>query len=431
VLIATQLSLRAGEFAAIFATQSVPLRSGRNTDVRKWRRIITTEGRRFLVVFLTIFLALGITAVPGACQQSAPPRSARSHTRDTHENYRQSQHRMRRFGHELNLYSERGEKKLGGTLAHQIESRVKVVSDPILDDYLRRISIRLALPSDVHLLPDIRVVLDPEMNAYSLPGHVYLNTGLILGVHNEAELAGTIAHELGHLVARHSTATLTRLRLGLPLRTFRVKSELEADRLAVQYMYGAGYHPTAFADLLETLFAKPDSSARVRIRHIKETVSSLPPNAQDVVDSREFQEIKLRISRLLQREASSGADVGSRTLGRPLHAFSYWVLSEPPLLPRYAHFLLGAFAITGLFVVVLGLRKRDTSYGRWLVEQGAMALTRRGFSSRVLVTIPGTRRVHGGWNTDVPRMLDLQSPPTHRDRAGDDDQLAARHRGTV
>jgi hypothetical protein len=157
-----------------------------------------------------------------------------------------------------------------------------------------------------------------------------------------------------------------------------VKSELKADRLAVQYMYRAGYHPTAFADLLETLFAKPDSSAEVRIRHIKETVSSLPPNAQDVVDSREFQDIKLRISRLLQQEASFGADVGSPTLGRPLHAFSYWVLSEPTLLPRYAHC---AFAITGLFVVVLGLRRRDTSYGRWLVEQGAMAFTRRRFST--------------------------------------------------
>lgn len=45
--------------------------------------------------------------------------------------------------------------------------------------------------------------------------------------------------------------------------------------------------------------------------------------------------------------------------------------NEPTVLPRYLHFVLGALAVTGLFLVVQGLRKRETSYGRWLIEQGA------------------------------------------------------------
>ena len=50
-------------------------------------------------------------------------------------------------------------------------------------------------------------------------------------------------------------------------------------------------------------------------------------------------------------------------------------LSEPTLLPRYLHFVLSAFAIAGLFLVVLGLKKRDTGYGRWLMEEGSILFT--------------------------------------------------------
>ncbi len=45
--------------------------------------------------------------------------------------------------------------------------------------------------------------------------------------------------------------------------------------------------------------------------------------------------------------------------------------AEPTLIARYLHMVLGAFAITGLLLVAIGLRKGDTEYGRWLVEQGA------------------------------------------------------------
>lgn len=46
--------------------------------------------------------------------------------------------------------------------------------------------------------------------------------------------------------------------------------------------------------------------------------------------------------------------------------------TDPTVLPRYLHFVLGALAVTGLFLVIQGLRKRETSYGRWLIDQGTL-----------------------------------------------------------
>ncbi len=48
---------------------------------------------------------------------------------------------------------------------------------------------------------------------------------------------------------------------------------------------------------------------------------------------------------------------------------------DPTVLPRYLHFVLAAMAVAGLYVLVLGLRKRQTDYGRWLIEQGAQWFT--------------------------------------------------------
>jgi hypothetical protein len=63
-----------------------------------------------------------------------------------------------------------------------------------------------------------------------------------------------------------------------------------------------------------------------------------------------------------------------RWLSLYAHSAAGWNANwtEPTLVPRYLHMLLGAFAITGLLLVLLGIRKGDTDYGRWLVEQGGL-----------------------------------------------------------
>src|SRR6185503_13387117 len=66
---------------------------------------------------------------------------------------------------------------------------------------------------------EFHIVSDPEINAFNVPGgHVYVNTGLIMAADNTAELAGVMAHEISHGVARHGTERITKaygLNLGL------------------------------------------------------------------------------------------------------------------------------------------------------------------------------------------------------------------------
>ena len=92
----------------------------------------------------------------------------------------------------------------------------------------------------VHIIDDARVV-----NAFSTPGgHVYVYTGLLLAASSEAELAGALAHEMGHVVARHD------LRIHTPLE------EAQADALALRYTASAGYDPRGVGLLFRRLEVK-------------------------------------------------------------------------------------------------------------------------------------------------------------------------------
>ncbi len=118
-----------------------------------------------------------------------------------------------------------------------------------------------------------------EVNAFALPGgYVYVTRGLLALANSEAELAGVLAHEIGHVVARHSAqrysrAMLARLggallntltnndqvdrfvRLGsdLYLSSYSREQEHEADLLGIGYLSRVGYDPSAQADFLANL----------------------------------------------------------------------------------------------------------------------------------------------------------------------------------
>jgi predicted Zn-dependent protease len=154
---------------------------------------------------------------------------------------------------------------------------------PTIQTYVDWVGEKLSKVSD---LPDLKfkftVLNDPEINAFALPGgYVYITRGLIALAENEAEMAGVLAHEIGHITARHtaqrySAAMATNLGLigasilgsifGVPgdlnrvagqvgqlyLQAYSRDQELEADMLAVRYMSRAGYDPRT----LETFFRK-------------------------------------------------------------------------------------------------------------------------------------------------------------------------------
>lgn len=162
-----------------------------------------------------------------------------------------------------------------------------------LTAYVNEIGQKLAAQSE---LPDLDfqfiVLNDDTVNAFALPGgYVYLSRGLIALAENEAELAGVIGHEIGHVTARHSaqrysSAMATNIGLtavsilgsvlGAPsglgniasfgaqaaLQSYSRSQELEADKLGVRYMTQLGYDPSALGDF----FAKLDAHTKIQAK---------------------------------------------------------------------------------------------------------------------------------------------------------------------
>ena len=155
-----------------------------------------------------------------------------------------------------------------------------------LTDYVRRVAITLTRVSETPDFPyTITTLNDQTVNAFALPGgYIYITRGLLALADNEAEMAGVLAHEIGHSVARHtaerySKAVAANLGMnilgvigsvmGAPpgvgniaslgaqayLQSFSREQELEADMLGVRYLARAGYDTSAMTSFLKKLQA--------------------------------------------------------------------------------------------------------------------------------------------------------------------------------
>ena len=112
----------------------------------------------------------------------------------------------RGVGSGLNFYSAEAEREMGEELAQDVDNRLDVFDDQEATEYVDHIAQRLSRNSDAAFLFKVKLYTSEEVNAFSLPGgHLYVSTGLILAADNEAQLAGVIAHEIGHVAARHAT----------------------------------------------------------------------------------------------------------------------------------------------------------------------------------------------------------------------------------
>lgn len=161
-------------------------------------------------------------------------------------------------------------------------------ADSALAAYVSSLGGLLAKTSETPDLKFTFTVLDsPIVNAFALPGgYVYVTRGLIALADDEAELASVLAHEIGHVTARHSAerygqtmaANIARVGLGLltgsravanavgtigalAVRGYSRKQENEADQLGVRYLARAGYDPNAMASFLRKLQADSRLSA--------------------------------------------------------------------------------------------------------------------------------------------------------------------------
>jgi beta-barrel assembly-enhancing protease len=179
---------------------------------------------------------------------------------------------------------EAQEIEVGRMLAQSIETEVPIVGDPEVNVYLQEMGERIARESKRPHLPFRFLVVNSDMvNAFALPGgSIYLTRGLVERTESPAELAGVLAHEIGHVAARHGARRLERdmrtgsvvsrvydLLLGrepplLDHRALRIgeriwnanhsrADEREADRLAVRYLVKAGMKPHGLASFLDSL----------------------------------------------------------------------------------------------------------------------------------------------------------------------------------
>ena len=188
---------------------------------------------------------------------------------------------VRGIGKGLNFYSLEREQRLGDSLSKRIDPHTKFIADPEVGDYVNRLGQKLARNSDAQVPFTIKVIDSDDVKVFALPGgYLYVDSGLILAVDSEAELAGMMAHEIAHVAARHATRSATRMYawdavaipftyfggpagiglqqiagLGVPLsfKKFSRNAENEADLLGIEYQYAAGYDPEAYVEVLEKL----------------------------------------------------------------------------------------------------------------------------------------------------------------------------------
>lgn len=197
---------------------------------------------------------------------------------------------------------------LGRKLSREIDKEVRLMKLRVLNDYIDSLGQTLSKNSDLGKIPYYFKVIDnKQINAFALPGgHIYVYRGLIEAVESEAELAGVLAHEIGHVAARHGTEQFTR-QLGFSilasvilgsnpsqleiiaarlfgtagLLAYSRSSESEADRLGVRYLYRTGYNPEGMGEFFERLQAMQKDQPNLLERFFA-THPSLPNRLQTV-----------------------------------------------------------------------------------------------------------------------------------------------------
>ena len=182
-------------------------------------------------------------------------------------------------GSELMLLSESDEIKLGKQTDAQVRKQYGVYEDQKLNAYLNDMCQRLAKVSHRPNLPYKFEMVDASaVNAFAVPGgYVYFTRGILANLNSEAELAGVMGHELGHITARHSAQQYSRAQLaqfgvlvgglflgdlvsgvaqlgvGMLFLSFSRDNERQADQLGVEYASKAGYDGKELAGFFETL----------------------------------------------------------------------------------------------------------------------------------------------------------------------------------
>lgn len=252
----------------------------------------------------------------------------------------------------FNFYSENQEIQMGNDYHKQIMAEMPEYKDPKLQQYVQKLVNDLGGVSHRPNLDYPVVILDsPEVNAFAIPGgHVYIFRGLLTYFNSEAELAGVMAHEIGHVTARHSVerlSTAKALDIGAMLgslllygndeekakQSYNVMSrlsvlgqlsysrenEMEADRLAVDYTYRAGYSPLGVEQTMK-MFERMSGSSNELLSILSTHPASDIRAKQARIEVRkklEHADIVTNLQRDRYLDMISGLDLGERPTKDP------------------------------------------------------------------------------------------------------------------
>jgi beta-barrel assembly-enhancing protease len=172
--------------------------------------------------------------------------------------------------------------QLGNQMAAQVAQQMQLSNDATAKAYLTAVGERIHATTPLADRPfTFDIVNDPSVNAFSIPGgHIYINAGLIAQADKADELAGVVAHEISHVVARHVIKQvetqqeigaigaillgqnpnglqqlLAQVIAGGAMARFSRADEKEADDLGLQFMTKAGYDPHGMLDMFQKLLS--------------------------------------------------------------------------------------------------------------------------------------------------------------------------------
>jgi len=240
----------------------------------------------------------------------------------------------------FNLFSKQQDVQLGQENAAQVRAHMKVIRNPVLNDYVNKVGRRLVAAREAQEsgFPfTFEVVADPTINAFALPGGpMFINTGLLRAVDNEDQLAGVMGHEMSHVILRHGTSQatksklvelpavlgsqvaggslvgqLTKLGIGLGANSVLLKfsrsAESQADLMGSHLMAESGYNPMEMARFFEKLnqqggqrtiqFLSDHPNPENREKAIEEEVHRLPDQPY-TYQTGDFQHMKAFIARV-------------------------------------------------------------------------------------------------------------------------------------
>ncbi len=194
---------------------------------------------------------------------------------------------------QLSLISEAQEIEMGREADKEVAASFGLYPDEGMQQYVQALGARIAAATERPKLPwTFRVVDDPAVNAFALPGgFVYVTRGIMTHLNSEAELAGILGHEIGHVTARHSVTQISQQQLaqvglaagmilspkfaefgnlaqtamGLMFLKFSRSDESQADQLGLRYMMAGGYDPRRLVDVFAMLQALSQQSASGRL----------------------------------------------------------------------------------------------------------------------------------------------------------------------